>query len=184
MNWLFYRHWLLSRLVHIMHQALQSVDLRSRRHGCASSWVLFSLCLIFLTVEFSVNDTQDANVALAADAEALAAEVVNPEDLSKFNALSAIRPFVCLFSSQLAWFLGHGHPFMEWTQDNPQLPSEEARRNQEYTKCSELTMTRATFVTTALSAHGYQNSCVPGQASSPGMQIAWPEFRFVSSPSY
>jgi hypothetical protein len=58
--------------------------------------------LIFLTVEFSVNDTQDANVASAADAEASAAEVVNPEDLSKFNALSAIRPFVCLFSSQLA----------------------------------------------------------------------------------
>jgi len=47
-----------------------------------------------------------------------------------------------------------------------------------------LTMTRVTFVTTALSAHGYQNPYIPGQASGPGMQIAWPGFPFAPSPSF
>ncbi|PPQ76057.1 hypothetical protein CVT26_005439 [Gymnopilus dilepis] len=36
-----------------------------------------------------------------------------------------------------------------------------------------LTLTRAQFVTAALSAHGLQNAYIPGPTSGPGMQISW-----------
>ena len=39
-----------------------------------------------------------------------------------------------------------------------------------------LQMTRSSFITAALTAHGYQNVYIPGPTSSPGMQISWVGF--------
>src|SRR5437016_4929818 len=137
----------------------------------------------FLTIGIPVNDNRDASVAPAANKD-VPEEAVSPDVFSEFTSFPLVTPTDYLFVSV------NSHDFfvmvtLLWSEHVKTTRSSRPKKHEETKNTPNavkvLAMTRATFVTTALSAHGYQSSYVPGQASGPGMQISWPGFPFVLS---
>lgn len=69
---------------------------------------------------------------------------------------------------------------LEWTEQIRSGRSVRPKKHNESKNTPDaikvLQMTRSSFITAALTAHGHQNIYLPGPTSGPGMQISWVGF--------
>jgi hypothetical protein len=122
---------------------------------------LFFALDFFLIVGILVNNNGDAP---ATNGEVIE-EVVSPDTLGEFNTFLLVHPLIIHFLSV------NSHDFfvmvtLLWSEHIKTTRSSSPKKHNEtkntLNALKVLAMTRTAFVTTALSAHGYQNLYVPG----------------------
>ncbi|KAF8968731.1 hypothetical protein BDZ97DRAFT_1755029 [Flammula alnicola] len=115
--------------------------------------------------------------ATNAEGPEVAAQALPPADTTPAaaDALADVNPDDLLNSREFFILVT-----FEWTERVKSVRSSRPKKTSESKNTPDaikvLSLTRAQFVTAALTAHGHQSAYIPGATSGPGMQISWSGF--------